>query len=139
MVMGAFDDIVKQFDTLQIEFSKLSLGEVYELQQEAMMEIHLLENVVVYHETKQQRKAKQCKALLKEKEQEIKVCNHSRVVVAEAIKGMAIDFPPEAGQEDEYLAVKVTRLSQLIMELKKQVEELQVRQVPSTPHDVLEE
>ena len=32
MGMGAFDDVVKYFDTLQIDFSKLTLGEVYELQ-----------------------------------------------------------------------------------------------------------
>ena len=29
--IGAFDDVVKEFNTLQIEFSKISLGEFYEL------------------------------------------------------------------------------------------------------------
>ena len=29
---SAFDDIVKEFDTLHIEFSKLTLSEVYDLQ-----------------------------------------------------------------------------------------------------------
>ena len=43
-----------------------------------MNEIQLWENYVVYQETKQQRKAKQCKALLKEKEQEIEACEHNR-------------------------------------------------------------
>ena len=68
MMTSAFDDVVKEFDTLQIEFSKLSLGEVYELQQEAVTEIRMRENVVAYQATKHPRKAKQCKAILKEKE-----------------------------------------------------------------------
>ena len=39
MGTGAFDDVVKEFATLWIKFSKISLGEVYELQQEITMEI----------------------------------------------------------------------------------------------------
>ena len=65
MGKGAFDDVFKEFDTLQIDFSKLTLGELYEVQQEATTEIRLQENVVAYQEMKQQRKAKQHKALLK--------------------------------------------------------------------------
>ena len=53
--------------TLQIHFSKLDLSEVYEIQQEATLEIRLRENVVAYQETKQGKKAKACKALLKKK------------------------------------------------------------------------
>ena len=68
--IGAFDDMVKEFTTLQIDFSKLSLGEFYEIQQVAMMEIRLRKNAVSYQETKQQRNSKQCKALLKEREKE---------------------------------------------------------------------
>ena len=55
------------------------------------------ENVVAYQETKQQRKAKQRKALLKEKEQEIKVCDHSHIALAKAIKGAVAEFPLEEG------------------------------------------
>ena len=72
------------------------------------MEIWLQENAVVYQETKQQRKAKQHKALLKEKEQEIEVCKHSRVALAEAIKAAVADFPPKEGQEDEDSTSKVS-------------------------------
>ena len=55
---GAFDDIVKEFATLQIEFSKISLGEFYDLQHASMTEIWLRDNFVSYQETKQQMKAK---------------------------------------------------------------------------------
>ena len=36
-----FYDVVKEFDTLQIGFSKLTLGEVYELQQESVTKIRV--------------------------------------------------------------------------------------------------
>ena len=54
-------------NSVQIDFSKLALNEVYEIQQAATFEIRIRENVVAYQETKQQRKEKLCKALLKEK------------------------------------------------------------------------
>ena len=56
---------------MHLDFSKLPLSEVYELQQEAVSEIRLRENDVAYQETKQQRKVKAHKSLLKEKEQEL--------------------------------------------------------------------
>ena len=56
---------------MHLEFSKLPLSEVYELQQASISEIRLRENDVAYQETKQQRKVKAHKALLKEKEQEL--------------------------------------------------------------------
>ena len=55
----------------QIDFSKLSLEEVYNIQQGVVFEIWLRENAISYQATKQQRKEKLCKALLKEKEQEL--------------------------------------------------------------------
>ena len=36
---SAFDDVIKDFDTLQMDFSKLSLGEVYELQRETVTKV----------------------------------------------------------------------------------------------------
>ena len=57
-----------------------------------MTKIRLWENEVAYQETKQQRKAKQRKALLKEKEQKIEVREHNRIALAEAIKGAVTKF-----------------------------------------------
>ena len=76
---------------------------------------------------KQQRKVKQRKILLKEKEQEIVVHEQIHVALAEAIKGTVMKFPPEASQEDEDSAAKVSWLSRIAEEVKKQVEESQVR------------
>ena len=50
-----------------------------------------------------------------------------------------VRFPLESGQEDEDSTTKVSWLSWIALELKKQVEEFQSRQVPSTPPEVLEE
>ena len=61
-------------NSVQIDFSKLALNEVYEIQQEAVSKIRLRENVVAYQETKQQQKENLHKALLKEKEQELQWC-----------------------------------------------------------------
>ena len=63
--ISAFDDIVKEFSTLHIGFSKIPFSEFYGLQQVAASKIWLWENVVSYQETKQQRKEKAWKALLK--------------------------------------------------------------------------
>ena len=49
---SVFDEVVKEFNTLQIDFSKLPLSEVYGLQQEAASEIRLRENFFAYQETK---------------------------------------------------------------------------------------
>ena len=53
--------------SLQIDFSKLALSEVYKVQQEAASEICLRENFVAYQATKQG-KVKAHKALLRDKE-----------------------------------------------------------------------
>ena len=50
---SAFDDIVKDFDTLDIKLSKLALSEVYGFQQAVTLKIWLRENVVSYQATKQ--------------------------------------------------------------------------------------
>ena len=92
---------------MHIDFSKLSLSEVYGLQQETASKIQLRENVIAYQETKQQRKAKVHKALLKDKEQEIVAHDNSRVSLIETIKILVAKFPLEADQEDEYLEAKV--------------------------------
>ena len=76
---------------------------------------------------------------MKEKEQEIVVRDQSCVALAKFIKGTVDEFPPEVSHEDEYLDAKVSQLSWNAVELKKQFEELQARQVPSTPPKVLEE
>ena len=56
--MPEFDAAIHGFETMHIEFSKLTLTKFYEIQQAAVAEIRLRENVVAYQETKQQRKAK---------------------------------------------------------------------------------
>ena len=66
---SSFDDVVNYFSTLQLDFPKLHLSEVYEVQQEGATKMRLRENVVSYQETKQQNKAKACKELLKKKEE----------------------------------------------------------------------
>ena len=52
---------------------------------------------------------------------------------------MIVEFPLEAGQEDEYLVTKVGQLSMMVGDPRKQVEKLQMKKVPSTPPKVLEE
>ena len=68
-----YDDVVQGFEMLSINFSKLTLVEFYAVQQEAATEVHIRENAMSYHKTKQKRKAIACKTLLREKEQEIVV------------------------------------------------------------------
>ena len=47
-----FDTAMHRFENMHIEFSKLSLNEVYEIQQEAATKVQLRENVVAYQEIK---------------------------------------------------------------------------------------
>ena len=79
-------------------------------------------NVVSYHAAKQQRKVKECKALLKEnvqelqgritllaeKEQEIVAHEQIRITLPNTLKSVITEFPPEVGRGDEDLAAKVT-------------------------------
>ena len=73
MDMGTldFDHVIHEFDTLSMGFSKLTLDKIYFVQHVAATKIWIWENALVYQETKQKRKAKKCKTLLREKEQEI--------------------------------------------------------------------
>ena len=48
-------------------------------------------------------------------------------------------FPPKAGYEYEDSPANVTRITKIVQDLRQQVEELQARQMPSTPLEVLEE
>ena len=57
----------------------------------------------------------------------------------DSIRNAIAAFLPEAGQEDEDSLAKVTRLAKITQDLRQQVEELQARQMPSTPPEVLEE
>ena len=52
MRMPANDDMVQVFKTLTIVFSKLTLVEVYVVQQVAVTEVRLRENAVAYQATK---------------------------------------------------------------------------------------
>ena len=56
-----------------MDFSKLTLAEVYAVQQEVATDICLRENAATYQVTKQKRKVIARKTLLREKEQEIMV------------------------------------------------------------------
>ena len=96
-----------------------------------MTEMRLRENDVAYQATKQQKKAKARKALLKEKEQELQgrvdllaereqeilACEQNRLTLEETIKNAIAEFPPEASQEDEDFADKVTRLENIMQDL----------------------
>ena len=57
----------------------------------------------------------------------------------DSIRNAIAAFLPKAGQEDEDSLAKVTRLAKITQDLWQQVEELQARQMPSTPPEVLEE
>ena len=55
------------------------------------------------------------------------------------IKSAIAEFPLEAGQEDEDSMAKVTRLANITQDLRKEVEELQAKQVARTPPEELKE
>ena len=95
--------------------------------------------LVSYQVTKKKRKVIVCKTLLREKEQEIEARDQSRIALAKSIKSMVTKFPHKAGQEDEDSVSRVSCLSKIMVELKKQVEELREKKVPITPPVVLEE
>ena len=137
--MPEFDDVVHGFEILNMEFSKITLAELYVVQEVAAIEVRLKENAVSYQETKQIRNATMRKTLLREKEQKIEAREQSRLALAESIKGAVVEFPLEAGQEDEDSVTRVGHLSKIMVELKKKVEELQEKKVLSTPREVLEE
>ena len=97
-------------NSAQIDFSKLALEEVYNIHQGAAFKIRLRENDVAYQESKQQRKAKLCKALLKGKEQELQECitllvekeqeilgrEQNHIALVDSIKNAITAFPPAA-------------------------------------------
>ena len=57
---------------MSLDFSKLPLAKVYVIQNVAATELKIRENVLAYQETNKIRKAKECKVLLREKDQNIK-------------------------------------------------------------------
>ena len=59
-----FDNVVHGFETLYMDFSKITLAEVYNFEHVAMTEIQICENALAYQETKQKRKEKECNAIL---------------------------------------------------------------------------
>ena len=85
--MADFDTTMHEFESMHIEFSKLSLNEVYEIQQ-----VRLRENVIAYQETKQQNKEKAWNSLVRDKEQEITTREKRRVSLAETIKNAIAVF-----------------------------------------------
>ena len=64
-----YDDVVHEFGTLHIDFSKLALGEVYAIHYASTTEIRIQDNSLAYQATKQQKKEKSQKALLRKKGQ----------------------------------------------------------------------
>ena len=66
-----YDDVIKEMGMLALDFSKLALADVYAIQHAATTKIHIRENNLAYKATKKTRKRKECKALLRKKEQEI--------------------------------------------------------------------
>ena len=92
-----------------------------------------------YQETKKKRKDKECKTLLREKQQEIEAREQIELTHVESIKEAVTEFPLKEGQEDADIDANVACMSQIATDLRKQVEELQPRKIPSTPLEVLEE
>ena len=66
-----YDGVMKALGMLMLDFSKLSLAEVYFIQHAATTKLHIMENALSYQATKKKKKGKECKVLLKEKEPEI--------------------------------------------------------------------
>ena len=93
--------------------------------------------MVAYQAAKNTRKEKERKVLLKEKDQDIEACEQSRLTLEESIKSAVEKFLIEEGQEYEDSTAKVGQLSWIAMEIRKQVEEIHARQIPSTPLEVL--
>ena len=62
---------------------------------------------------------KECKVLLREKEQEIEGQEQRRITLAESIKSAVPEFPVEEGQEVEDAVAKVNRLSRIATDLRK--------------------
>ena len=137
--MPEFNNVVHAFETLNMDFSKLTLAKVYVVQEEAVTQVLLKENMVSYQVTKHKINVTVHKTLLREKEQEIVAQEKVQISLAEAIKSAIAEFLLEAGQEDEDSATKVSRLSWIAVELKKHVEDLQAKKASSTPLEVLEE
>ena len=92
-----------------------------------------------YQVTKKKRKTSLRNTHHRENEQEIEARENNRLALAKSIKGVVAEFPPKVGQVNEDSVTKVGLLSKIMVELKKQVEELESKHVPSTTHEVLEE
>ena len=60
-------------------------------------------------------------------------------MLADSIKNAVAKFPPEVGQDDEDSLAKVSRIMKIAQDIQCQVEDLQARQLPSTPLEVLAE
>ena len=63
--MKEFDDVSHELGTLSIDFSKLTMAEVYVVHHAVVTEIRFRESALVYHAHKETRKAQKCKALLR--------------------------------------------------------------------------
>ena len=60
-------------------------------------------------------------------------------MLAESIKNSIAAFPPEVGKADEDSLAKFFRLVKITQDIQRQVEDLQARQIPRAPLEVLAE
>ena len=60
-------------------------------------------------------------------------------MLQESISSRVTNFSIDEGKEDVYATTKVSQLSRIAMDLRKQVEKLKAQQIPRTPPEVLKE
>ena len=77
-----FDNVIHGFEMLYMDLSKLMLAKVYDVQHAVATKIQIQEN----SGNQEERKEKECKTLLREKEQEIEAKEQSQLTLVESIK-----------------------------------------------------
>ena len=103
------------------------MAEVYAIQHVAVTEIGIREKSLAYQGKKATRKEKECKVLLRQKEDEIKAQEQDRLALKESISCAIIEFPAEEYQEEVDTNGKIVRLSRIAIDLRKHVEELKAK------------
>ena len=122
-----------------MDFSKLTLPQIYSIQHDAVTEVRFHENVVSYQASKETRKEKACKQVIKHQQEDLESQSQKQTSLEETIKEVVTELSNDEEEGEAELVHQLRWLSKLAADLKKQVQELKTNQQPSTPPEVVQQ
>ena len=103
----------------------MTLPQIYFIQHAAATEKRIQENVVPYQAA---RKAKKCKQVIKQQQEDLELQAHRQASLEETIKEAVAELSDDEEEGEEEPLHQLRKLSKLAVDIKKQVRELNTNQ-----------